>query len=333
MGLFGEIRTKDNLFVWDIAADKATQLRQPSCVDGITWLPDSNRLASFNADSICLWDLDQSQEPIASLGDVGEIFGVSVAEHGNLIALCTSTGSVYLVDSVTGDVLPNKLTLPTNIYDVDLSQDGKTLAVACNDGGLRLWNLDTYEQLGPPLMQNAPLYRTKILPGEQTVLSTCVDGTTRIWNIPQPGQVPADQLNRLVEIRTGKRLVNGVALKIPAEEWVALREQAIRENIMLSQADSAASSEGMPDLVPTIPHCDLHEARCRDAEQDKDWFGAHWHLSRMILEDDDNDRQSNWQLFARRARTWTERGEMEQAIADYDAASDLLSRDLSLIHI
>ena len=101
---------------------------------------------------------------------------------------------------------------------------------------------------------------------------------------------------------------------------------------MLSQADSAASSEGMPALVPATPSRDLHEARCRDAEQDEDWFGAHWHLSRMIMEAPDDtgpsSRPLDWQLFARRARTWSERGDFEQAEADYDAASALLDSDV-----
>ena len=85
----------------------------------------------------------------------------------------------------------------------------------------------------------------------------------------------------------------------------------------------------MPALVPAIPSRELHEARCRDAEQDGDWFGAHWQLSQMILDDqnsaDQNDAgQSAWRLFARRARTWSERGDFDKADEDYDAARSML---------
>ena len=117
-------------------------------------------------------------------------------------------------------------------------------------------------------------------------------------------------------------------MKIPADEWAPLRQQAIADNIMLSQADSASSSEGMPFLVPTIDPRDLHDARCRDAEQDKDWFGAHWHLSQMISDDANSGRFSNWQLFARRARTWSERGDFARATKDYESAKSALNGEV-----
>ena len=324
VGMHGEMRSSDNFGVWDIATSMETRLPHPAAVDGTEWIPHANRLISYDTHSIRLWAPDQQPEPIASLDDIGQILGTSVSEDGKLIAVGTSIGSVYLMDAVTGEVLPNTLSHPSTIYDVDLGADGKTLSVACNDGGLRIWDLDTFEQLGPPLMQNAPLYRTVILPDGKTALSTSRDGTTRSWNIPQHNDAVADQLGRLVEIRTGKRFENGIALKIPIDEWTSLREQAIQSGIMLSQADSASNSEGMPALVSAISPHDLHEARCRDAEQDKDWFGAHWHLSQMIPDDSRDLRESDWQLFARRARTWSERGDFEQASQDYDSASSLL---------
>ena len=99
---------------------------------------------------------------------------------------------------------------------------------------------------------------------------------------------------------------------------------------MLDQAASNSTSEGMPALVQVIQQRDLHDTRARDAEQDKDWFGAHWHLDKMILNDHRDQRQAEWQLFARRARSWSQRNDYENAGKDYDVAGLLLDNDVEL---
>ena len=324
VGSFGDdLVSTNNLSVWNIAEGTATWLPFSNLVDQVRWIPHTNRLLSFNSNSLKLWDLDQPETPIASLDEV-EMFCSSVAENKDLIAIGTSIGSVYLMNALTGEVLPNVLDHPSTIYDVDLSPDGNTLAVACKDGGLRIWDLPTFEQLGPPLMQNGILYRTRFLPDGKTVLSTGLDGTTRRWRVPQANDTPSGQLKRLIEIRTGQRLVNSVAMKIQGDDWAQMRDRAIEESMMLDQASSDTTAEGMPALVQVIVPRDLHEARARDAEQDKDWLGAHWHLNRIILSDRQQQLPAEWQLLARRARTWSERSDFDQAEQDYAAATELL---------
>ena len=244
-----------------------------------------------------------------------------------LIAVGNSVGSVFLVNANTGKVLPNVLSHNSTVFDVDFSPDGQTLATVCADGGLRIWDLKSFEQIGPPQMQNESMYRAKFRSDGKTVLSTGRDGTTRIWNVPQANDTPKDQLRRLVEIRTNKQLVNGIALKIPGDTWRSLRAQAINEKIMLDQADSRSTSEGMPALVQVVQQRDLHDSRARDAEQDEDWFGAHWHIDKLISNDRREQRDSQWQLFARRARTWSQRSNFEAAEKDYDVAGSLLNSD------
>ena len=140
------------------------------------------------------------------------------------------------METATGEVLPNVLRHTSTVYDVDFSPDCKTLVTGCNDGGLRLWDLTTFEQIGPPMMQNDIVFRVKFRPDGKTVLSTCKDGTTRSWKVPGVCETAVNQLERLIEIRTGKRLANGIARKIEPSQWAVLREQAIQDGIMLDQA-------------------------------------------------------------------------------------------------
>ena len=326
VGTIGEFFSKNQLSVWDVATRECVTGKMPhtSSSDGIEWVPGKNWLVSRDVKALKLWDLEHPKQPISSLEDIGRIDCAKVCGEGKLIAIGTSVGSVYLMETATGEVLPNVLSHTSTVYDVDFSPDCKTLVTGCNDGGLRLWDLTTFEQIGPPMMQNDTVFRVKFRPDGKTVLSTCKDGTTRSWKVPGVCETAVNQLERLIEIRTGKRLANGIARKIEPSQWAVLREQAIQDGIMLDQATSAATFEGMPSMVDVIQQFDLHESRARDAEQDADWNGANWHLARMILEREGKDGSSDWQLFARRARTWSERGVFEKAELDYLAASSLL---------
>ena len=330
IGTTGEFFSKNQLSVWDVATRQCTsgKMPHPSAVKYINWVPGKNKLVTSNKYSAKIWDLDQPQQPLSTLEDVGRIDCSTVSKRGNLVAIGTSVGSVYLVNTETGKVFPNVLNHSSTVYDLDISSDESMLATGCLDGGLRIWDLATFEQVGPPLMQNDEIFCVRFVPDGKTVASTGWKGRTRTWNVPQLKETPVQQLKRLVEIRTGKRLVNGIAMKIEPREWAKLRAQAIEENIMLDQAASASTMEGMPDLVQVVHPRDLNDARAQDAEQDADWIGAHWHLDRLLLDDQNNGRQSDWQLFARRARTWSERSDFQQAEYDYDSAMELLGDDI-----
>ena len=331
VGTIGEFFSKDQLSVWDVATRECVSGKMPhaSSSDGLEWVLGKNCLVSRDAKALKLWDLDDPQQPISTLEDIGRIDCAKVCNEGTFIAIGTSVGSVYLMSTATGEVLPNVLSHTSTVYDVDFGPDCKTLVTGCHDGGLRIWDLTTFEQIGPPMMQNDTVFRVKFRPDGKTVLSTCKDGTTRAWKVPGVCETPVDQLERLIEIRTGKRLANGIARKIQPPEWSELRELAIEENIMLDQAASAATTEGMPSLVEVVEQRDLHNSRAQDAEQDADWIGAYWHIDRIIGEREGKQDQleSAWQLYARRARTWTERGVFEKAELDYQEANSLLGNE------
>src|SRR5262249_38309237 len=66
----------------------------------------------------------------------------------------------------------------------------------------------------------------------------------------------------------------------------------------------------------------FHDARARDAEQDGDSSGARWHLDRLLVIE-----PGNWLTYARRARSWTNNNQLEQAEADYARARELGTSD------
>jgi tetratricopeptide (TPR) repeat protein len=181
-------------------------------------------------------------------------------------------------------------------------------------------------------VQKTTAHRVAWLPSGDGVVTTARDGTTRVWPLRQAPDATEEELRELIQIRTQKQIGKGATLNaFTVEDWNTRREQAIASGLMLSENDSADKQEGMPKLVPSIDDDLLHEHRARDAEQDRDWFGAQWHLDRLIdscQRDDESSKNKarRWILFTRRARTHSERGDLDAAMADYASARDLLDK-------
>jgi tetratricopeptide (TPR) repeat protein len=84
------------------------------------------------------------------------------------------------------------------------------------------------------------------------------------------------------------------------------------------------TDDGPPDDRPLTAR-DFHDARARDAEQDRLSYTALWHLDRLIAAETSKGEKA-W-LFARRGRVYAGSGQFEQAEADFRQAAAYTTRD------
>jgi tetratricopeptide (TPR) repeat protein len=108
-----------------------------------------------------------------------------------------------------------------------------------------------------------------------------------------------------VALVTGQQMDAAQGLSfIPADGWQALRARLV--------------GGGSTVLVPPGADADWHDARAADAEQDRDAYGAGWHLDRLAAL-----RPGDWTLPARRGRVLAGDDRRDEAAAAYDRAARL----------
>ncbi len=201
-----------------------------------------------------------------------------------------------------GGYLPH----PDPIEDVAFSPDGTFLLTGHSTGSAQLWEVATRKPIGPPAVLIGPIRAVTFTPDGRTCVCVAADGTVRRWPVPAPLAEP--DLARLadrVALMTGQRMDESQGLEfVPADEW-----QSLRTNLV---------GEGSTALVPTRPDADWHDAVAADAEQDRDAFGAEWHLERLAAL-----QPGDWTIPARRGRVLAAAGRRDEADAAYSAAPRL----------
>jgi Flp pilus assembly protein TadD len=172
----------------------------------------------------------------------------------------------------------------------------------------------TRKALGPPAVLLGPILAVTFTPDGQTCVCVAADGTVRRWPVPAPFAEPDPaRLADRVALLTGQRMDDNQGLDfVPADEWRSLRERLV--------------GEGSTALVPLRPDADWHDAVAADAEQDRDSFGAAWHLDRLAAL-----RPNDWTIPARLGRVLAAAGRRDEAAAAYDKVARLARspRDLA----
>lgn len=295
----------------------------------LAWIPNQKQLVCIDAHTAWLWDWGKNEE-VGLRRDHANVLSIVADSDGKRLAVGLADGGIQLFDTNTISPIA-QFQQPSGSYELAFSPNGKLLTSSGDDGGVRIWDVASGEILGPPFVQKTTAHRVAWLPTGEGVVTTARDGTTRVWPLAPAPTATEAELRELIQIRTQRQVGEGATLNaFTIDEWNTRREQAISSGLMLSEKESARTQEGMPKLVPPVDDRLLHEHRARDAEQDRDWFGAQWYLDRLIdgcqRESESSENKTHrWLLLARRARTYSERGNLDAAANDYAAAREHLS--------
>jgi serine/threonine protein kinase/WD40 repeat protein/tetratricopeptide (TPR) repeat protein len=233
---------------------------------------------------------------------------------GRVVAAAANLG-VRLLDGNTLAPLPGGyLPHAESITDLAFSPDGAFLLTGCESGSARLWDVATRKPVGPPAVLVDSILGVTFTPDGKTCLCVAADGTFRRWPVPAPVTEPdLGRLSDRVVLMTGQRMDDNQGLdSVPADEWRALRSKLV--------------GDGSTALAPPRSDADWHDAAAADAEQDRDSYGAEWHLDRLAAL-----RPNDWIPPARRGHVLAAAGRTDEAAAAYDKAARLARspRDLA----
>jgi tetratricopeptide (TPR) repeat protein len=309
VGLAMEHARKPGTRLWN------TVTRQPigemlSSTERITALefrPDGQALlADTGRASTRLWSVTERKALTSPMID--EASG-GFGPDGRAFLTLGKDGTVRLRDAATGELLTKIVTSPSPATCAAFRHDGSLIAAGFEDGAVRLCDRTTSQQVGPPLSMRHAVHQLAFTPDGRRVVAVDEFGESRTWPVPEPiADENAALLTLRIEARTGFHVEAGLSIsRLGAVAWRERLEQ-------LGRIDSAAAR------IDDDPF--WHEPKVREAEQNGNNFAAIWHLDRLIVA-----RPDDWVLYARRARAWSASGEFDKAVADYDQAERLSSRE------
>src|SRR5262245_45030937 len=178
---------------------------------------------------------------------------------------------------------------PVNAAAFSPDREGRLLLAGYADGSARLWDRASQKPLGPPVVQGRPVVAVAFAPDGRSFLTTAADGDTRRWPVPAPAEGDRERLRLRLEVRTGLEMGEGqTVVPLGPGAWRRRREELVRLD---------GSAEGA--LAAPLGDAEYHDARARDAEQDRADSAALWHLDRLIAA---GGQAPDWVTFARRAR-------------------------------
>jgi WD40 repeat protein/serine/threonine protein kinase/tetratricopeptide (TPR) repeat protein len=292
---------------WNVADGKQLRaLRGMRSWDEVRFRPDGKLMETSVGESQ-QWDLQTGEKigPLFVSGPNGPVFSAD-----NRWMLTVGTGGLAQLRATdtlqaVGPGLPHS----GHITAIAWSADAQLILLAGSDGSTRLWDRATFKPIGPPILQPAGVNRVAFAPDGRSFVTTCSDGTTRAWPVPQPVTGDRARLALRLHVRTGLSMDAEKSIRpLDYVEWAKQRAR------LVELEGSAASAYGSFLDVPT-----WHEARARDAEQDRDLFAGVFHLDHLIAHD-----PKNWMLHARRARFHSGAGQLDKAQVDYDRAAALV---------
>jgi hypothetical protein len=244
-----------------------------------------------------LWEAG-SGKLLRALRHEGTVFAVAFSPDGRLALTGDSSGTARLWEAASGKFL-RALRHEGGVTAVAFSPDGR---LALTGGGLaktaRLWEAASGKLLRA-LPHGSKVSAVAFSPDGKTALTGGDDGTARLWDVmltPAPDELP--RLRAWVGVRTGKAFDEQGALRnLSYAGW-----QQCWKDLQASGGDWLKP----PDVRG------WHRGQAADAEAEKHWFAAAFHLTRLLLSDPDN-----LDLLRRRARAYAAMGKWPEVLADW----------------
>jgi WD40 repeat protein/tetratricopeptide (TPR) repeat protein len=305
--------------LWDVSARRSGGERIRDYFNTLEFTHDSKRLLLSRNGAFQFFDTATALPASQPITEGGEgSFGI-FRPDGRMFLTVNQNGTLRLRDTASGQPVGMPMIGPFRADVAAFSPDGegKFIVAGYADGSARLWDRATQKPIGPPVFQGRRIVAVTFTPDGRSFVTTAEDGNTRMWRVPVPVEEPLSELSLALRVRTGLQMNREqVVLQLNAEEW---RERCAR---LMEQEGSLRRA-----TVQELSEPDYHEARARDAEQDRDLFAARWHLDRLLALPE-TPNASRWLLHARRGRVATSSGRFDQAGADYARALAPGSRPL-----
>jgi WD40 repeat protein len=180
-----DVRPKDDTIkVWDTKSGQETLTLKGHThfVQGVSWSPDGQRLASASWDhTVRVWDARTGGEILQLKGHTSQVHSVSWSPDGQRLASASDDQTMRVWDVQTREVLLLKGHMG-GVRSVAWRPDGKRLASAATDRTVGLWDAQTGQEALVFDGHKRWVYGVSWCPDGKRLASGSTDGTVRIWH-------------------------------------------------------------------------------------------------------------------------------------------------------
>ena len=202
------------------------------------------------------------------------VYAASFSPDGRTVVTASFDNTARLWDAASGKEL-QRLTHDGAVDAASFSPDGRTV-VTVSFNAARLWDAVSGRELHR-LTHDGAVKAASFSPDGRTVVTASHDKTARLWDISflyAPDDVEPDRLRAWVLVRTGQDFTaDGTLRPLSKEEWEQQRRTL-----------DAKGGDWQPPPDPRR----WHLVQAANAEADKAWFAARFHLNRLLLTDPTN---------------------------------------------
>jgi WD40 repeat protein/tetratricopeptide (TPR) repeat protein len=299
--------------VWDAVTGEPAgpPLRHESAVNFAVFSPDGTRVLTASDDNKArLWDAATGTPIGPALEHRADVYAAVFSPDGTRIVTASADRTARVWDAGTGASVGEPLRHGSKVYWAEFSPDGRRVATASDDNTARVWDANTGRPVAPPLKHHGSVYHVAFSPDGKLLATGSDDHTARVWDaetgepvtpfLAGPGAVEyvafAPDSRRFVAAGLrGARVRELTREERPLEDVLTLagllaqgRVEATLGPLPLDEEALRGAWQALRPKYPTDFEASAaevsawHRREAEEAEATAQWFGARWHLNRLL---------------------------------------------------
>ncbi|MBI4657892.1 MAG: protein kinase [Verrucomicrobia bacterium] len=261
----------NQVHVWDATrgVELFPALRLTGNVSHVEFSPQGHRLLTCTTDDTLseraaqIWDAATGKAVSQALWHRDGVLFAAWSLDGRRIVTASEDFTAIVWDAATGKQLLPALEHRGQVRGAAFSPHGRWIVTVSSDKMTRLWDAETGVPLTPPLEHRALFERAVFLPEGRSFVTTTSSGQAWLWKLPRDHH-SVEALESLSRLLAGTWQPGGDAQSRMQTAWRSL-VAAHPDDFRAQDSEVAA----------------WHAREAEDAEKNKHWFGARFHLERL----------------------------------------------------